>query len=170
MKQHAVAYSFDRMKAVIPIMGLLFCAVETIVLSARSARNTTHCVIAVLSVCAIINIGGYRILNTHFFVFEQPQLAINQLVADGINEKFDRGNSIMVYENPVRGYLNTLFDRGIYEKRGIEQAVELAANKGKKYALALNSDFSYTCYDLQDKQLFFGRYENGKVDIVEVEK
>jgi hypothetical protein len=42
MKQHAVAYSFDRMKFIIPLIGVFFCAVEAFVLSARSADNTTH--------------------------------------------------------------------------------------------------------------------------------
>jgi hypothetical protein len=170
MKEHAIAYSFDRMKAVIPIIGLLFCSVESIMSFKRSLGSTIHCVLAVLSACAIVNLGCYRISNTRFFVFKQPQLAINQVVADSINEKFDKKNSIMVYEGHVRGYLNTLFDRGIYESRGIEQAVKLSANKGKKYALALSEDFSYIYYDLQDNRLFLGKYENGKVVITEIRK
>ncbi|MDR1642384.1 MAG: hypothetical protein LBT59_22060 [Clostridiales bacterium] len=175
MKQHAVAYSFDRMKAVFIIMGLLYCSIEAIILSVLNADNIINSlrwVLGILSVLAAINLFRYKTINTQLFVFEKPQLAINKTIANELNEKFDRNNSVMVYDGGVRGYLNTLFDRGIYEGRGLVQAIQIAANNGKRYAVALKSDFSYSVndstavdsiLDLTDANWTHGVLNNGSI-------
>jgi cobyrinic acid a,c-diamide synthase len=89
-------------------------------------------------------------------------------VADEMKARFNRENSIMVNENAVRGYLNTLFDRGIYEHSDLQRAIELATEKGKRFAVALNKNFSFSYCDLLEGKQYNGEYENGTVIVTEI--
>jgi hypothetical protein len=113
--------------------------------------------------CALINLTGYKAIDTKYFVFEEPKLAIDRMMADDINAKFSPSNSVMAYESHVRGYLNTLYNRGIYEGRDIEAAVQKATEKGRRYAVMLRSDSGYVYVDTHSDELFEAKLENGSV-------
>lgn len=53
----------------------------------------------------------------------------NQLLADYVNEQYPNG--LYASDSAIRGYINLLFERGIYEWCSESSAAEIAEEKGK---------------------------------------
>lgn len=72
----------------------------------------------------------------------------NEKLATYINENYS--NSILVTQAGVRGYLNLLFGRGIYEMKTIDSAITIAGDKGKDYAveIVIGNDTTWNMYQL----------------------
>lgn len=169
MKQHAVVYSFDRIKLVFPLMGLLLCAAETF----TDIQHNASILLAAMFLCSVINLHSYKVQNNHF-VYLDPSLAANQAIVKNADTKFTKDNSIMVYHSWVRGYLNTLFDRGIYENMNLNDAIEIAYSYEKQYAVEIKPNEGYDYYSLLDNEIFSIKIVNGtiyeeQVDIVVTE-
>jgi hypothetical protein len=111
----------------------------------------------------MLSLMAYKILDSKFYVFIEPNLSVNRIIANGVNEKFTKQNSIMVYRSWVRGYLNTLFDRGIYEKQALDNAIKIAYGTGKQYAVEIKPNEGYDYYDTVSGEVGNVRYENGKL-------
>jgi hypothetical protein len=139
MKQHAVLYSFDRMKGVIVLLYVLLCCVAAV----QSMRNTwigqgiKICAVFVLSIMACLNLKTY-IGNGHY-IQNAPYLANNRLFAQKINAKYTHENSILGQDANVRGYTNLLFGRGIYERTSLNSLIKISADRQKRYTILLQS-------------------------------
>jgi hypothetical protein len=111
----------------------------------------------------MLNLTSYKVINTRFFVFEEPKLRVSQMIADDINAVFNHSNSVIAYESHVRGYLNTLYNRGIYEHCNIEKTVQKAAKKGRQYAVMLYRRSKWAYVDMRSGELFEVKFENGSL-------
>ena len=158
MKQHAIAYSYDRIKAILLIITIILCAVESL----DNAERLPQSLLAALFVAAVVNLYNYKILNNNF-VWSNPNFAINRVIFKDMNEKFAKSNSIMVYKNAVRGYINTMTNRGVYESSSLEAGIKLAEAQNKLYAVELLVNVGYDYYDLISGEYVQARYENGKM-------
>ncbi|MDR1642383.1 MAG: hypothetical protein LBT59_22055 [Clostridiales bacterium] len=148
---YAVAHSFDTMKAILFILAFMFCSIEIMVLHLPDPElevDSLRWVLCLVSVFLAMDLLKYKVANSPSLIYDNPELAVQKTIAEEINEKFDRENSILAYDSEVNGYLSTTFDRGIYENLRLGQAVQIAANKEKRYAVALQKDFTYAFNDL----------------------
>jgi hypothetical protein len=171
MKEHAVSYTFDRMKAIIPIMCILLCSIETMARhgKARQGKARQALLLITLFSIGIINLLGYKIVDTKYYVFHDPYLAVNQTIADDVNRKFSKDNSVMVCVSWVRGYLNVLFDRGIYENRTLDSAIQIAEEKGKQYAVAITPNYGYAYFDISQLEQYEAVYADGEIKLEQVQ-
>jgi hypothetical protein len=165
MKQHAVAYSYDRIKAIVAIITVILCAVESVIEKRREEKRREEKRRAPFFACRIVlfaamNVRSYKILNNHF-VRKNPNFAIDKVIFNDINQKFTKINSIMVYKGGVRGYINTSANRGVYEGRAIGAAMEIALEKNKHYAVEIFPGSGYDYYDLLNGEYVKARYSNG---------
>jgi hypothetical protein len=118
--------------------------------------------LAALVLLAALNLHNYKMLNNHF-VWSAPELAANRVIAENIYLKFTKANSIMVFRAGVRGYLNTLFDRGIYESMTFYSAIEIAYAQDRRYAIEIKPNEGYDYYDLLTNETFNVRLNNGNL-------
>lgn len=109
MKQHAVSYTYDRMKLALPLVILLYyVAVEAIDTSKINMQLITMLLVlvGVLPSCYSYMRGG-----TYFWNIDYEEG--NEELCEYINENFD--NSVVGFNSSVRGYLNMTLMRGCFE-------------------------------------------------------
>jgi len=118
-------------------------------------------------------------LNLRSYVKDETRIwgidymAENELIAQYINENY-RDSVLAVSDYPVRGYINLLFGRGVYEYTNVDTAREKAVISGKQYVVMLEPQ-EYgegvivlkvaRIYDIQKNSVQFLSVENGKVSI-----
>lgn len=150
---HAINYSFDRMKAVLLLIFIVFLCICTI------QEKSKKIITLALIIMAIINVIYYS-YNDNYYRWRIDYLVNNKVIAKEITNKYTHENSILVHEKvATRGYSNLLYSRGIYENTKLEQAIEIAKKKNKKYIVLFQSEFkpwnmydyeNYTIYDLDE--------------------
>lgn len=160
LKEHAISYTFDRMKGAFLLIFLLLLSLYA--LTAVSRR------ILVGGVCAA---GAAMCISFGLYCFTQnsyrwsaPFLQENEEMAARISAVYDRSNSIIGQDTiAVRGYTTLLLDRNVYEWISAEQLADIAAQKNKRYVVLLHGTeqtgnlylyhyTGFTVYDLQTGQ------------------
>ncbi|MDR0999867.1 MAG: hypothetical protein LBL96_03560 [Clostridiales bacterium] len=136
MKQHAVQYTFDRMKGVILLIFLLILCITTVWQTIDVKNHRVVAITATLSIAVVcaVSFGGY-ITSTHW-KWDTPYLENNRAIATELAVKYTRDNSVYTQNVATRGYSNLLFRRGIYEGVTVDRATQLAVEKGKRYSVA----------------------------------
>lgn len=140
MKEHAVSYTYDRMKFIF-LLAFLICELSNTLLSSIGEKKVPQIVLLSLVICTCgLNLKSY--LNNTAYIWEVNYRDNNKILADYINEKYS--DSVMAVEEwgVVRGYLNLLFGRGIYEGVNAEQCCQLSMEKGKRYAVIIRTDMT----------------------------
>ena len=153
MKQHAITYSYDRMKGIF-FLSFLCCELITQI-SADYKKNKGAYIALVLTVvmAGFFNVQLYR--NSDTYVWEAEYREDNRILADYINEKYDY--FILSLEGAaVRGYMNLLFDSGIYEWADFEALKEVAARKERNYIITIHLEDieSWNMYDLSGATVY----------------
>ncbi|TKH46155.1 hypothetical protein C1I60_03235 [Paenibacillus terrae] len=120
MKQHAIIYSFDRLKLVLLIILIILVGVA----SAKSIYIKKMSILIVLS--AVVTLVQFY--NSHR-VWEEKDLAASESLIEYINSKYH--NAVFYNNGDVRGYANLLLHRGVYEK--IRDRKELADDAVQVY-------------------------------------
>ncbi len=146
MKEHAYYYSYDRMKGIY-LFSFLICQLVWNLLEKRESKKRMAGLVALAGVCCCLNFHFYK--NGDSYLWEEGYLKDNRILAEYVNQEY--GDSVLALEGlPVRGYLNLLFHRGIYENMGAESACGLGADKGKRYAVVLEAEdiMYWNMYDL----------------------
>lgn len=136
MKEHALSYSYDRMKMVF-ILSYLICELEAQILVSYEKRNkAAFIIIAIVTViCCFGNLNYYR--KDSKYIWDITYRETNKKISEYINQNY--WNSVLTTNASVRGYLNLLFNRGIYEWGDIDSVRDIALQKGKRYAIELKT-------------------------------
>lgn len=126
MKQHALQYTYDRMKAVY-LLVFLICEVTRNILHNERRKNVSVALIVLTVACSALNLYSY--VKDTSYIWTVTERENNQKLADFVTERYP--DALYASNAVVRGYMNLLFQKGIYENVEIERAKELAKERGK---------------------------------------
>jgi hypothetical protein len=134
MKEHAISYTYDRMKLVYPLMLFAFLLITSIVQRWKNAWIQR--VFAGIMVCVSIwNVYCY-VGNTEL-LWAADYREQNEEIAAYCIENYHEDSVYGMNGAAVRGYMNMLFHRGIYENVTEEELIELAKERGARYAVLI---------------------------------
>lgn len=140
MKQHAVEYTYDRMKAAW-IVVFIACELIRNLLDLDSSKRVRLVLTVLVCITSILNFMSYT--DNPKYIWEVSYRENNQLMADYVNEKYP--DALYASNSAIRGYMNLLFGRGIYEDCDVNAADTIAVSKEKDVMVYLQPNG----YDLQ---------------------
>ena len=148
MQEHTIYYSYDRMKMVFLVSFISCELLDQLLNTSASSRKKWVCslVFPAALVCCAINIYNYQ--KTTDYVWKIDYRANNIKFAEYIKNQFPESTlGSVIY---VRGYINMLFHRSIYEKATLPQLTEIAQKQHKRYAIVLyfDGDYKWFLYQL----------------------
>lgn len=141
LMNHASAYTYDRMKAVIPLILLFLYAVYA--LASRYApkgaavRAMLLTVLVGLSVVSLWRYDRYGMVGGSRYRWEMQGYAQDYALAEYVNANFDPDESLLGMESSVRGWATLCFGRGIYEHSVDSEMIERAVAQGKRYVIIM---------------------------------
>jgi len=141
MLEHAVSYTFDRLKftyILITLFFIIYCTISKMC-DEKNKKFIMYLGILLFSIIAIINIKDYK-NGYNKYVTENEFESNNQIIASYIKENFNYSNSVLCCNRTVRGYLNLLLDRGIYELKSYDSAWITALDNRKQFLVYLNTE------------------------------
>lgn len=107
MKQHAVAYTYDRMKLALPLMLVLYWCIQTCV---RKKRLAIYAASMFLVMVSLFFARSYK--TDSAYVWETDYRRGNERLCEFINGFYD--DSVCGSDKAVRGYVNMTLGRGCY--------------------------------------------------------
>ena len=132
MLEHAASYTFDCMKASLPIWLLLYLVINS--LKAKYALFTSN--YFSLLCCCIACVFFALYVSTDFYIWRIDYRSGNEKIATIIQDRYD--DSVIGFNDRVRGYINIVFDRGVYERvQSVDDVIKLAEDSGCQYAVYL---------------------------------
>lgn len=139
MMDHANQYTYDRMKAAIPLILLMFYALYALTPQKKGAltRIAAMVVVAVFSVAGVANYARYGKVGNNVYRWQMAGYPGDYALAQYINGHFDADESLLAMEGPVRGWALMCFGRGIYEYSVDDEMVALALEQGKRYVIII---------------------------------
>ncbi len=157
MKQHAVNYGYDRIKLALPVL-LLTCELARNALEARPRRRegvpAAAGFVAAVAVASALNVCSYVMGGT--YVWPEAYRADNEKIASAVTA--DYPDALYACDSFVRGYLNLLFGRGIYEYQSPESSRALADQRGYDTVVLIESpDSPY----VRDVRVFSPEHPSG---------
>ena len=139
MSQHAIQYSYDRMKLIFGI-SFLICELSNNLFNKNKNKLLLKIpLLLIVIVSCLLNYKSY--VNDKSYIWEAPQKNTNEKFVKYINENYD--NYILGSNTIVRGYVNMLFEKGIYEISNINHITDIAKQKNKDYAILVNFHLDY---------------------------
>lgn len=153
MKNHAVYYTYDRMKGVFLLSFVACQLVESLFRQGASPVKTGVAACLGAAVLGLANLQSY--VNNEKYIWETDYRQDNQVLAEYINQNYR--DSVLGLENSeIRGYMNLLFGRGIYERKGRDTLEEIAWQEGKRYVVMLQiEEMGVNCvYDLGGAEIY----------------
>ena len=146
MKQHAIFYSYDRMKAAFPLC-LLICETARAVLEDGKNKRKNSIVVAVLALgVELLNLNNY--CHDSGYIWETNYQNANRALVQAVSEQYP--DAALTSNKDVRGYMNLLFGRGIHEWcMSAEQAVDIAIEYDAEYVAWIECDGYEHGYELQ---------------------
>ena len=136
MKEHAFYYTYDRMKFIF-ILSFLICELSHCLLSNAKEKRYEQVLLFLVTILVCgLNFDTYK--KNESYIWETDYRNDNLILAEYISENYS--DSILATESrgAVRGYINTLFDRGIYEGTGQYELDAMAVSKGKRYSVMID--------------------------------
>lgn len=134
MKEHAVSYTYDRMKLIYPIVLIACACINFLLYSIKKKWVQYVCCVATL-MTGTLNFNSYAHDITYIWPTDYRQ--DNMKLAEVLLPY--RDNAVFGYGGAVRGYLNMTFHTGCYEDPDIARIQQLSLEKGKQYAIVLSS-------------------------------
>ena len=135
MVQHAATYSYDRLKLIFAL-SLFICELCRNILENVKYIKFNYCLIFSLTLLiCFMNFNKY--LKSNYF-WNVDFFEDNKIMANYINEKYPEA-MIIVPDHFVRGYLNLLFHRGMYERIGLEEAKKIANGRGSNEIVIIDA-------------------------------
>lgn len=137
MEAHACAYTYDRMKGAW-LLSFLVCELSRQLLACSKKRGAVMAAVSALALLlGFANLWDYHHdLSYMWYTSYQKQ---NEELAQYISENFP-DSLLSLQEYPVRGYMNLLFGRSIYEGMSENDFYDLAVEKGCRYAIILKAE------------------------------
>lgn len=145
MKEHAVSYTYDRMKFVY-FLSFLICELSCCLLSAVSHHKTgvSAGVMVVTIMACGLNLKTYK--ENDAYIWKVDYRDDNQKFAECVNQNY-RDSMLAINGWGIRGYINLVFGRGIYEGTDAETLKQIAVSRGKKYAIIIHFADEWSVYD-----------------------
>ena len=135
MLQHAIEYTFDRLKFIYILISIFFILIITIYNIIKEDKKIfIHFIVAILAIIAITNLVQYK-QGINNYVRINTYYENNNKFAEYIKENYKKSNSIMCSNTSIRGYMNLLFERGIYEWQTYGTAQEQTKKNKKRYLI-----------------------------------
>lgn len=134
VKHHALLYSYDKMKGGFLII-FLCCELIYQILKRENNKRTSQILIVITIFTAFLNFKSYK--NDSFYMWSTNYRQDNVILANYINEKYPANLAILSSEYDVRGYLNLLFKRGMYEYADLNKILPVAKEKMSQYIVVL---------------------------------
>ena len=134
MKEHAFYYTYDRMKFIF-ILSFLICELSHCLLSNAKEKRYEQVLLFLVTILVCgLNFDTYK--KNESYIWETDYRNDNLILAEYISENYS--DSILATESrgAVRGYINTLFDRGIYEGTGQYESQPYGLTTGSAGGLA----------------------------------
>lgn len=176
MKQHAIYYTFDRMKLsfilILIICDLLYLIFDKVRGFNLSALPTAAAAALLIGVCTI-NIVTFP---TSGRCWEINYRESNKLLAEYCVSRCNETNSVYGFDTlTVRGYINLLFGRSMYEYATKESVIQAAQERNMRYAVTIyagnppgvwniNRLARAEIYDLQTNRTTIVSVETGKLE------
>lgn len=135
MKQHAIAYTYDRMKAAFVIIFIM-CELARNILDNKKRQIDGVIIIEITAFLSVINILTYSFDPS--YIREVNYRSDNEALASAVTEKYP--DALYASGTEIRGYMNLLFERGIFENVLPERAAELAAERQKDHVVYITKD------------------------------
>lgn len=124
MVRHAVLYSFDRMKGIFILMLIFFVLIASLAEKCRRNHVLVGSLVSVLVVSAALNLYFYSSGRSDYR-WHDPYYEDNRILAQYLDGN-QNADVIVGYPHAVRGYINLLFHRGIYEHASISKLTSIA--------------------------------------------
>lgn len=151
MKEHAITYSFDRLKGsyiLIFILLSLFICLENIV---KNKKKYYLFVAGIVLLMGILNLKNYK--QDNIYRWKINYLERNLKFANYINNNFPKNKRIIGQSLAVRGYSNILFESGIYEGQNIN-SLSVKKTKETKYIVYLEADLKpWNVYEYKNAKI-----------------
>ena len=172
MKEHAISYTYDRMKLIYPLMMVIFILIAAVPKEMVWYKN---CVIVLMLVGSIWSVHSYT--QNAEYRWDAPYRLDNEVLAEYCKENYHEESIYGLKGAAVRGYVNVLFDKSVYEHMSDEELVNIAKERAAKYAVMISVasvpdpanvwnmyGFSkVTVYDLENNTEIQLTVENGEV-------
>ncbi len=136
MKQHAVEYSYDRMKGIF-LLSFVICVLAEQLMKYSQGKRTAAAVLGLTVAISIINLGSY--LSSDVYRWKVDYYDGNKALADYINENYS-DSCVSIRGLRVRGYVNLLFGRGVYEYGDEAGMKRVTRERDKRYAIIVDAD------------------------------
>lgn len=163
MKQHAIAYTYDRMKGAFVLIFILCEVVYNILESNGKHRITVAAIIGLVCVCSGLNLYAYQ--NDASYVWSVSYKTNNIKLAKFVTEKYPKAT--YASGTTIRGYMNLLFHRGIYENISVDEAKSVALQRQSDYLVYITKDGyeleSINVYDVNSDSIIQYSVNNGVV-------
>lgn len=133
MQQHAIQYTYDRMKGIY-FLSFIICELTGSLLSGSKKKYGAGILILSVLFFGTLNLWSY--INDSSYIWKIDYRDDNLALAEFIEQEYP--DSVIATENvSVRGYMNLLFERGIYEYKDEDAIKEIAKAQEKRYAVML---------------------------------
>lgn len=140
MLQHAVSYTYDRLKFAYILLLVFFIMLSTFSIIKNKSKNLILLsTLIILILTSVLNIRNYTPKNSPNYLYNINYQDNNNTIVNYIKENYNDENSIVCSNGIVRGYTNLLFGRGIYELREYDSCIELLNDKNKDYLIYIYS-------------------------------
>lgn len=172
MKDHAISYTYDRMKLIYPLLLAAF------VLIAAASEKRTWYMLGVLAVVGVVSVGNVNAyVGNPEYLWSAEYRKESEKLAEYCRENYHEDSLYGLQNAAVRGYVNMMFDRGMYENIAEDELLTLAEERDAKYAVLVqvasvpdpaNAWNMYgfsgvTVYDMEDGTQTYIHVVNGEI-------
>lgn len=136
MKEHAVMYTYDRMKACFLLSFLVSELAYQLFYNSENKKATVVIVSGLVAFTGMLNLNSY--LCDRSYIWPTSYQEENKRISEYININYPGcvlGGRVGA---SIRGYMNLLFERGIYEGANADVLKGIANEKGERYAVILD--------------------------------
>lgn len=172
MKEHAISYTYDRMKLIYPLLLCVFWLLAAVPKEKRWFHGGT---VALMLVLSVLGIRSY--MHNTTYLWTAPYRTDNEILAEYCRENYHEDALYGLKNTAVRGYVNMIFDRGMYENISEGELLELATERDARYAVLVdvasepapeNTWHMYafagvTVYDMEDGTQRYIRVVDGEI-------
>ena len=157
MKEHAVNYSYDRMKLSF-LLCILFCDLVYLLIKNINKKVVLNVGMVILSIyIGVTNLVHYK--QSKAYIWEVNYRSSNIKLRDYIDKNYD--DAVYGFNASVRGYINLLYKRGIHEWQDAHGIAVHVNEKNRRYGvLLLDSDNPKSVWSMNEisSALIYDRY------------
>lgn len=137
MKQHATSYTYDRMKLAIFFAIVIADLLQMLFLMIKPIRIIKLTSVLICAVILFISVFSYK-WSKDYKVWDIDYGKNNIEISNYLAKKYNSNNSLYALDKlSVRGYINLLFNRSVYEWTNLKTISKIANNKNCRYAVEI---------------------------------